>query len=145
MSEVLQTRFFVDHTPFYWIIIGHHTPTGVPPLLEQLLEASPELTVDAQEDIMDGLRRQYDSDIYDAVKGKLVHIQTRPISSTSFLGEKAGRVTVRAETAKLMNGSQHSQVISFSIPRFFDRIIVDGELWFHFFSLSKIRTPSFLP
>ena len=114
-------------------------------MLGQLLDASPELTVDAQEDIMEGLRRKYDSDLYDAVKGKLVHIRTLPISSTSFLGEKAGRVTVRAEAAKLMKNGQHSQVISFIIPRFFDRLIVDGELSFHFFSLSKIRTPSFLP
>ncbi|TEB19041.1 hypothetical protein FA13DRAFT_490891 [Coprinellus micaceus] len=30
MSEVVQTKFFVYHTPFYWVFISHHTSTGVP-------------------------------------------------------------------------------------------------------------------
>ncbi|TEB28509.1 hypothetical protein FA13DRAFT_1735650 [Coprinellus micaceus] len=136
MSEVLQTKFFLDHTPFYWIIISHRTSTGIPPLLEQLLEAIQELTVDAQEDIMEGLRRQFNSDLYNLVKGRLTDMETLPISSISFLGEKAGQVTVKAQAAKLMEYGRHTQVMDFNIPRFFDRLIVDGELSFHFFSLS---------
>jgi hypothetical protein len=144
MSEVLQTKFFLDHTPFYWILISHHTSTDIPPLLEQLLKAIQELTVGAQEDIMGGLGRQFNSDLYNAVKGRLTHMETPTISSVSFLGENAGQVTIKAQAAKLVQRGRHTQVVDFNIPRFFDRLVVDGEISLHFFSLSQFNTHSLL-
>ena len=145
LSEVLQTKFFLDHTPFYWILISHHVSSGVPPLLEELLEVVQELTLAAQEDIMEGIRRQFNSDLYNAVRGRLTHMETPPISSVSFLGEKAGQVTIKARAGRLMQYSKHTQVMDITIPRFFDRLIVDGELSLRFFSLSKFHTnPSLL-
>ncbi|TEB19039.1 hypothetical protein FA13DRAFT_1802642 [Coprinellus micaceus] len=44
LSTVLQTKFFVGHTPFYWAIVNKDpNHTGVPLLLEKLFEAADDL------------------------------------------------------------------------------------------------------
>lgn len=132
LSEALQTKFFVQHTPFYWIITNRpHTKPGAPPLLVRLISVCDELNQETQEEIVRVLYAKYESGMYLAVQPKLTGVPTHEAYNPSPFFRDVGDQPVVTATFP------DSAAFSFHIPRFFDRLAVDEEVWFEFPHLGK--------
>ncbi|TEB19048.1 hypothetical protein FA13DRAFT_1744775 [Coprinellus micaceus] len=132
LSQVLQDKFFRGHTPFYWAITNKNPQSHDPPLLKELILYGGALTKATQEDIMEAFRLEFDSVLYEAVKPNLTAVDTLNTCSPSFLQGDEFRPVVTA--------SSHTGGITtlcFDIPRFFDRLLVDGKLSFQFYALES--------
>ncbi|KAJ3504825.1 hypothetical protein NMY22_g17792 [Coprinellus aureogranulatus] len=128
LSEVLQIKFFLEHTPFHWILANRpFSKPGAPPLLVQLLSVCDQLDQSTQEDIMAIMSMKYDSGSYIAVKPKLPAVKTHESFNLSFF---QGEDDCPSVSSKLMGPSRTG--VSFQIPKFFDRLSIDGEVWLLF-------------
>ncbi|KAF6763342.1 hypothetical protein DFP72DRAFT_841445 [Ephemerocybe angulata] len=64
LSQLLQTKFFFEHTPFYWVIVNRGgRNSGIPPLLVHMLGICANLSADAQKDIVDACHRILPNDV----------------------------------------------------------------------------------
>ncbi|KAF5338485.1 hypothetical protein D9611_013309 [Ephemerocybe angulata] len=53
LSQILQTKFFFEHTPFYWVIVNRGgSASGIPPLLVHMLGICGKLSRGVQKDII---------------------------------------------------------------------------------------------
>ncbi|KAJ3504012.1 hypothetical protein NMY22_g18059 [Coprinellus aureogranulatus] len=133
LSELLQTKFLIDHTAFYWAIVNRpHSKRGVPPFLVQLLSACEELNQETQEDIFDAFHRNYESDLYIAVRQELAGIVTHNPYNTSFFQSADDRPRVAMEPRVRINLSHtydpEAIRFSFHIPKFFNRMLVEEQI-----------------
>lgn len=129
LSAVVQTKFFVEHTPFYWIITNRPpTKPGAPPLLVRLLSVCEELNQETQDDIIQVLYPRYESGVYAAVKPKLTGVPTHEaFQVSSFFQDPGDQPVITMKTDSI--GSLEL-TLSLDIPKFFDRLSVEGEFWF---------------
>lgn len=139
LSQVLQTKFFAEHTPFYWAIISRRSNPGTPPLLTKLFEtcALP-LTKEAQEDIMAAFYACYDSDLYLEIKNKLPDVPLHVTHSPSYFEREDERPILTA----ILEGDSSTRV-EFTIPRFFDRLVVDNEIVLEFLAIGAMTIISY--
>lgn len=132
LSAVIQTKFFVGHTLFYWLIIKRHSKSGTPPLFTELLSVCESLDIATQEEIADAFWKEYDSDLYVAVKDKLISVPTHEAYTTSefFLDE--------GDQPAITSSGPRTGSVKFRIPKFFDRILVDEKITFVFLTLGVV-------
>ncbi|TEB28522.1 hypothetical protein FA13DRAFT_1735674, partial [Coprinellus micaceus] len=130
LSQVLQDKFFGDHTPFYWAITNKDPQSHALPLLEELAFYGGALTKETQEDIVEAFRVKFDSVVYSTMKHRLMRVSTLDTCSPSFFqgGEHSPIVTASSEYDGVTT-------VRFEIPRFFDRLLADGELSLQFYAL----------
>lgn len=135
LSQILQTKFFSGHTPFYWAIINRHSNPGTPPLLTKLFGAcSLPLTRESQEDVLAAFYACYDSDLYLDIKDKIPDMPTHiPYNSSFFEGKANSPVLI----ATLEHDDFRTRV-TLKIPRFFDRLVVDELIILEFLAISAM-------
>ncbi|TEB28508.1 hypothetical protein FA13DRAFT_1735649 [Coprinellus micaceus] len=160
LAALLQSKIVFGSTPFRWVIANRpaHEPTNpklkadpnlnleleedrdtVPPLFLRLLmvcdQAQKALEKEAQEEIMEILGLYYHSDVYAAVKHRLTLVPTHHLDNpeTFFQGRGDGIVAAAEQSRDL----QSSTKINFRIPKFFDRLLVDKQVWFEFLALGR--------
>lgn len=131
LSQVLQTKYVSNHSPFFWVIANlpiskqTESPRTVPPLLTKFLEICSDLLDDTQNDIVQGLFITSDDALYQLVRPTLPTFAT-PIPKSFFQGEGD------QPEYKVSSGTGSSFELDFKIPRFYDRIIIDKEISYHF-------------
>lgn len=132
LAEVVQTKFFAGHTPFYWLLVNRHSKPKAPPLLEGLFRLCKHVTPATLEDMTEGLPCRLPDDLPKIVKRFLTPFCLSSI--TSFYRDD------RQPTASV-SPSPGSSVcdakLEFSIPLFFDRLLVDQEVSFKFTDMGK--------
>ena len=138
LSTVLQTKFFVGHTPFYWAIMNKDLKcAGIPLLLQKLLSICGN-TVDqmTQADMIYGLLRikETEDSLYQLIRPYLGTDDTR--SLTSFFRNKEPQPTARATS-----GGDCSCNVKVCIPLLFDRLALDKEVCLTFIAMGEIHSP----
>lgn len=137
LSELVQTKFFAKHSPFFLTIANRKADGGlnplisrkaVPPLLTELFELCGELKEETQEEIMQALYTDSESDLFEALKSHLPLFHRQ--SPHSFFDGDEGKPSLRATTH-----GPDSFTISISIPRFYDRMLIDKEVSFQFLAI----------
>ncbi|TEB19042.1 hypothetical protein FA13DRAFT_1744757 [Coprinellus micaceus] len=132
LSQVLQDKFFGDHTPLYWAITNKNPQSHDPPLLKTLISHGGKLTKATQQDIVAAFRMYFDSVLYEAVKPTLTMVDTLNTCSPSFFQGD--------EYCPIVTASSHTKgrsTVNFEIPRFFGRLLVDAELSLRFYALGS--------
>ena len=127
LSQVLQDKFFGGHTPFYWAITNKDPQSHDPSLLKELVLHMGELTTETQGDIVEAFRMCFDSVLYDAVKHLLTGVDTLSTCSPSFFQGD--------EYCPLVTTDSDTMTVRFDIPRFFDKMLVDGQVSLRFYAL----------
>ncbi|KAF5338479.1 hypothetical protein D9611_013305 [Ephemerocybe angulata] len=119
LCQLIQTKFFSGHTPFYWAIVNSgESGSGMPPLLVQMLDMCEELNEQTQIDMAWAFCVQSNDEIFQNVKGKLPAVVGAP--ATSFFEDEEKQPII-----KLTQSNASGLSVSFDIPKFFDRIVVD--------------------
>jgi hypothetical protein len=124
LAKVLQTKFIADHSAFYWVLAGS---TGVkdlataPPLLEELLKACGPLSEEIQDEIIDALFKLNSDTLFRKLGKSLPCISGPTVAEPAFEYQPA---TATGYTPN-HQGFAH---LSFNIPQFFDRLLVDQEV-----------------
>ncbi|KAJ2919947.1 hypothetical protein MD484_g479, partial [Candolleomyces efflorescens] len=130
LSQVIQTQFIAGHTPFYWVVANapKAEKSGpqytIPPLLDQFLElCEDDLLKETKRDLMDGLLVASNDALYRLIRSKLTFLGG-PTASSFFQDESDQPVY------KVSPSSDRSFYfeLAFNIPRFYDRILIDGEI-----------------
>lgn len=126
LGQVLQTRFIAGHTPFYWIIVNlseeerAQSERACPPLLSKLIEVCGDLLKLAQDDIVQGLLEFSDDALFQIIKPNLTWITDH--RSSAFQDHRPTYKFLKTEP------SENEFALSFSIPRFYDQILIDKEI-----------------
>lgn len=123
LATVLQSRFIADHSPFYWALTGIEAVSkanAVPPFLSQLIGACGDLSVDIQQEIVGALLTIDNDRLYQLLQPSLPHVSGNGAAVEASFTYSAATVTAMTHHGKAK--------ISFSIPQFFDRLLVDGEI-----------------
>jgi hypothetical protein len=68
LAQVVQTKFFAGHTPFYWLLVNRHSKPKTPPFLEKLFQLCKDVASETLEDMTKGLPHRLDDDLYKIVK-----------------------------------------------------------------------------
>jgi hypothetical protein len=137
LSQILQTKYVSNHTPFFWVIVNlpqserNKSQRIVPPLLAELLELCGDLLEETQNDIVQGLFVNSNDPFYQLIRPKLPSFAA-PSPKTFFQAEAD-----QAEySVSIPTGPQQlSFELTFNIPRFYDRIIIDKEISYHFVAI----------
>jgi hypothetical protein len=131
LAQVVQTKFFAGHTPFYWLLVNRHSKPKAPPLLEKLFRLCKHVAPTTLEDMTDGLPHRLDDDLYKIVKRFLTPFCLSSI--TSFFRDEDQQPAAKAAP----NNSNCGGQLKLSIPLFFDRLLVDKEISFKFVAMGK--------
>ncbi|TEB19051.1 hypothetical protein FA13DRAFT_491353 [Coprinellus micaceus] len=142
LSTVLQTKFFLGHTPFYWAIVNKDpNHVGIPLLLEKLFSVCGN-TVDAttEEEIIMTLLQLEDpgDDLYQSIEPRLRTL--RHLSTPSYFQGEGQQPTVK--------GIYHEGLLMratavFRIPLFFDRLALEKEVCLTFIAMGQISLEFF--
>ncbi|KAF6763329.1 hypothetical protein DFP72DRAFT_529419 [Ephemerocybe angulata] len=100
LSQLLQTRFFFEHTPFYWVIVNRgRSDSGIPPLLVHMLRICAKLSREVQKDIIRACRQILPSDgIVQYIKSK--HPALLGTIPKSFFAREERQPTFQATHSK---------------------------------------------
>ncbi|KAF5338457.1 hypothetical protein D9611_013314 [Ephemerocybe angulata] len=121
LSQLLQTKFVFEHTPFYWVIVNSGgSDSGIPPLLVHMLGICANLSKEAQKDIVDACLILSDDGIFQYIKSKLPALLLGPIPKSFFALEES-QPTFKATHSE----TDDSFAVRFDIPKFFDRLAID--------------------
>ncbi|TEB37191.1 hypothetical protein FA13DRAFT_1726285 [Coprinellus micaceus] len=135
LAQILKTEFFVNHSPFYWVIANRpDAKRGVPPLFAQMLSVCTALDLATQGEILEVLYRKYASNIYAAAFSRLGRVPTHQAWNTSFFRDVDDQPMIHSQPPY----SKERCTLSFTIPRFFDRLSVDNEVWFEFLAMGTL-------
>lgn len=139
LGQVLQTRFIGGHTPFYWIIVNlsekerAQSERVCPPLLSKLIEVCGNLLKLAQEDIVRGLLEFNDDGLFQIIKPSLIPIVDH--RSSALQDHRPTYKFLRTEAP------ENEFAFSFSIPRFYDHILIDREVVVPFVAMGMHCSP----
>ena len=137
LAAVIQTKFFVGHTPFYWAIVNKDPKhTGVPPLLEKLFGVcSNAVDATTEDDVMLALMLSADpgDDLYRLIGPRLRTLR-RFLAPSYFQGE-GQQPTVRGTSRG--EGWKREATAEFSIPLFFDRLTLEKSLSLTFIAIGE--------
>jgi hypothetical protein len=136
LSTVLQTKFFVGHTPFYWAIVNKDpNHTGVPLLLEKLFGVCGNV-VDkkTEKDLVLALLALEEAadDLYRSIEPRL---RTFRQPSTPSYFQCGQQPTVKGTSRE---GSRMRGTAEFCIPFFFDRLTLEQEVCLTFIAMGEI-------
>ena len=131
LTQVVQAKFFAGHTPFYWLIVNRHSKPKTPPLLEKLFQLRKGVASETLEDMTKGLPNRLDDDLYKIVKQYVTPFC--PPSTPSFFHDANQKPAAKVKP----DSSNCDGQLEFSVPLFFDRVLVDGEVSFKFVAMGK--------
>jgi hypothetical protein len=140
LSTVLQAKFFLGHTPFYWAIVNKDPKhVGIPLLLGKLFSVCGN-TVDATTEIVLALLLLEDpgDDLYQSIEPRLGTLR-HPSTPSYFQGERQ-QPTVKGTS---QGGLQTQGSAEFCIPNFFDRLMLEKEVCFTFIAMGEISLELF--
>ncbi|TEB28523.1 hypothetical protein FA13DRAFT_1775962 [Coprinellus micaceus] len=137
LSTVLQAKFFLGHTPFYWAIVNKDPKhVGIPLLLGKLFSVCGS-TVDAttEEEIVLALLLLEDpgDDLYQSIEPHLGTL--RHLSTPSYFQGEGQQPTVKGTS---QGGLQMQGSTEFCIPNFFDRLMLEKEVCFTFIAMGSL-------
>ncbi|KAJ2919946.1 hypothetical protein MD484_g478, partial [Candolleomyces efflorescens] len=140
LSQVLQTKYVSNHTPFFWVIANlpqserSKPQRTIPPLLTELLKICGDLLDETQNDIVQGLFVNSDDPLYQLIRPRLPSFATPPPKRFFQAESDQTEYSVSIPTAP----QQSYFELTFSIPRFYDRIIIDKEVSYHFVAIGSL-------
>lgn len=150
LSEVVQKTIILDHTPFHWTLSDKFSQSAVPPLFAKLVLACDKLLPVTQDEIMKIVQARFDSRLCANIKDKIEALSIFELSNESFFKDEKDRPTVTAspsyKTQDVYKGTRTlTQTVTYDIPKFFDRLIVDEEIWIQFFALGELSVCGYIP
>lgn len=120
LAKVLQSKFIADRSPFYWVLAGSDSAARhlkIPPLLTMFLEVCTSLSEETQEEITDVLLKINQDTLLKQLCARLPHICGFAMIDVDF-----NQATVVGGTGSA------AAYISFTIPQFFDRLLINHEI-----------------
>jgi len=142
LCEIVETKFVENRTPFFWIITNlpeserkkPREERTVPPLLATLIGFFDEgLKGIVQDDVVEGLLVHSDDNLFQIL---LPHVpEIAPPENPSFhLRDVEGPTHDFAAADRV---HEESFTMNFKIPRFYDRIVLNGEVTIRFIAMGE--------